>query len=59
MNDDLTDNASPRREQESYDKDLPKGDKASHNSDIRKRIDDLLEKKRLKALLDDADDWDF
>ncbi|ARD43388.1 PA3496 family putative envelope integrity protein [Colwellia sp. PAMC 21821] len=59
MNDDLTDNASPRRKQESYDKDLPKGDKASHNSDIRKRIDDLLEKKRLKALLDDVDDWDF
>lgn len=59
MNDDLTDNSSPRREPESYDKDLPKGDKASHNSDIRKRIDDLLEKKRLKALLDDADDWDF
>jgi len=24
---------------------------------VRKRIDDLLEKKRLKELLDDTDDW--
>lgn len=24
---------------------------------VRQRIDDLLEKKRLKELLDDSDDW--
>jgi len=24
---------------------------------VRKRIDDLLEKKRLRELLDDTDDW--
>lgn len=59
MNDDLTDDTTPEVEQESYDKDLAKGDKATHNSEVRKRIDDLLEQKRLKALLDDADDWDF
>ncbi|ASP46825.1 PA3496 family putative envelope integrity protein [Cognaticolwellia beringensis] len=59
MNDDLTDDSTPDVEQDSYDKDLPKGNKTSHNVDVRKRIDDLLEKKRLKALLDDADDWDF
>jgi len=58
MNDDLTDDTTPEVEQESYDKDLPKGDKATHNSEVRKRIDELLEQKRLKALLDDADDWD-
>jgi len=59
MNDDLTDDFAPEVEQESFDDDLPKGNKAAHNSEVRKRIDELLEKKRLKALLDDADDWDF
>jgi hypothetical protein len=59
MNDNLTDDTSPDIEQESYDKDLPKDKKAAHNSEVRKRIDDLLEQKRLKALLDDPDDWDI
>lgn len=27
------------------------------NAEVRKRIDDLLERKRLKELLDDTDDW--
>lgn len=27
------------------------------DASVRKRIDDLLEKKRLKELLDDTDDW--
>ncbi len=27
------------------------------DAQVRKRIDDLLEKKRLKELLDDTDDW--
>lgn len=33
--------------------------KASEVKDarVRQRIDDLLERKRLKALLDDCDDW--
>ena len=58
MNDNLSRDTTRSVEHENYEKDLPKGDKASHNSDIRKRIDDLLEQKRLKALFDDADDWD-
>jgi len=28
-----------------------------HDTEVRKRIDDLIEKKRLKELLDDSDDW--
>ncbi len=40
-----------------YDKDLATGTKANKNSKIHKRIDELLERKRLKALLDDSDDW--
>lgn len=31
--------------------------KVESSSQVRKRIDDLLEKKRLKELLDDTDDW--
>ncbi|MCJ8320690.1 MAG: hypothetical protein MJK12_13710 [Colwellia sp.] len=40
-----------------YDKDLATGSKANKNSKIHKRIDELLERKRLKELLDDTDDW--
>jgi hypothetical protein len=32
-------------------------EQAQRNLIARKRIDDLLEKKRLKELLDDSDDW--
>jgi hypothetical protein len=28
-----------------------------HDTEVRKRIDDLLEQKRLKKLLDESDDW--
>tara|TARA_R110000787_G_scaffold7876_3_gene26237 strand:+ start:994 stop:1173 length:180 start_codon:yes stop_codon:yes gene_type:complete len=59
MNNYLKDYTTPTVEPKNYDQDLPKGDKANHNSEVRRRIDDLLEQKRLKALLDDADDWDF
>jgi len=31
---------------------------AAHDKEVRKRIDELLEKKRLKELLDDEGDWD-
>lgn len=44
-------------EKNDYDKDLPKGQKAKNNSTVRQRIDDLMEKKRLKELLDDEEDW--
>lgn len=42
-----------------YDKDLASGEDAIKNTKIRKRIDELMEKKRLKELLDDSDDWDI
>ncbi|MFT7006909.1 MAG: hypothetical protein ACJAXJ_001417 [Colwellia sp.] len=32
-------------------------EQAQRNLLARKRIDDLMEKKRLKELLDDSDDW--
>ncbi|MEH6595835.1 MAG: hypothetical protein V7736_09845 [Colwellia polaris] len=59
LSDDLTDDSSSEAEQEQYDKDLPKDQKPTSNKEVRNRIEELLEKKRLKALLDDADDWDF
>jgi hypothetical protein len=45
-------------ELENYDKDLAGGKKAEDNSKVRKRIDDLLEKKRLRDVLDDSEDWE-
>lgn len=33
-------------------------EQSKRNNIARKRIDDLLEKKRLKELLDDEEDWD-
>ncbi len=36
-----------------------KEEKAKYNKEVRKRIDELLEKKRLKELLGDDDDWDI
>jgi hypothetical protein len=45
------------KESRNYDKDLAKGEQANKNTKIHQRIDELLEKKRLKDLLDDTDDW--
>jgi len=42
-----------------YEQDLASGEQAAKNTKVRKRIDELLEKKRLKELLDDSDDWDI
>ena len=42
-----------------YDKDLAANEESDKNAKIRKRIDELLEKKRLKEMLDDTDDWDI
>ena len=33
-------------------------EKAEHDKQVRKRIDELLEKKRLKELLGDSDEWE-
>lgn len=54
-----TTSAGAEVEQETFDKDLPKGHQAAHKCEVRKRIEDLLERKRLKELLDDSDDWDI
>lgn len=59
MNQNLADDMNSPIESNNYDDDLPKGEQAQHNSEVRKRIDELLEQKRLKELLDDADDWEL
>jgi hypothetical protein len=55
----MSDEFSARDETQDYDKDLATGKKAEANTKVRKRIDDLLEKKRLKEALDDSDDWEI
>ncbi len=42
-----------------YEKDLPNEEQAIKNAKLHKRLDDLLEEKRLKEMLDDTDDWDI
>jgi hypothetical protein len=53
----MSDEFIARDESQNYDKDLATGKKAENNSKVRKRIDDLLEKKRLREELDESDDW--
>jgi hypothetical protein len=55
----MSDEYSSNDESDNYDKDLAIGKKAQANTEVRKRIDDLLEKKRLREALDDSDDWDI
>ena len=59
MNDDFIEDIDTSNDTTLYDKDLATGDKANNNTKIHKRIDEILEEKRLKALLDDSDDWSF
>ena len=40
-----------------YDKELSATEQKAHDSDVRKRIDNLLDNKRLRDMLDDSDDW--
>ena len=51
-NNQIDTNSSP-----DFDKDI-NSEEAIKNTKIRKRIDELLEKKKLKEMLDDSDDWD-
>jgi hypothetical protein len=55
----MADEFKARDESLDYDKDLATGKTAENNSKVRKRIDDLLEKKRLREALDDSDDWEI
>jgi hypothetical protein len=61
MSDDINsvEDISNNDDSTSYDEDLAKGDKAERNSQVRQRIEDMLERKRLKELLDDSDDWEL
>lgn len=53
LNEDLIDNIS--ESDKSANIDVEKLNE--HDAEVRKRIDDLLERKRLKEQLDDSDDW--
>ncbi len=53
LNDDLIDNISDGDKSASIDVEKLN----EHDAEVRKRIDDLLERKRLKEQLDDSDDW--
>ena len=50
---DTTTNEQP----DNIDDDLKVDEQTKRNCLARKRIDELLEKKRLKELLDDEEDW--
>jgi hypothetical protein len=53
---DIEDNEPIRGDEKSNES---TSEQAQHDKEVRKRIDDLLEKKRLKELLDDEDDWEI
>jgi len=55
----MSDEFRTKDESQDYEKDLATGKKAENNTKVRKRIDDLLEKKRLREALDDSDDWEI
>ncbi|MFT5759793.1 MAG: hypothetical protein ACI9LM_004572 [Alteromonadaceae bacterium] len=50
---------SGSRKSENYDKDFSDKEQTERNNKARKRIDELKEKKRLKELLDESDDWEL
>ncbi|WP_448211466.1 PA3496 family putative envelope integrity protein [Colwellia sp. MEBiC06753] len=41
-----------------FEQDFPLNEESIKHTKVRKRIDELLEQKRLKELLDDSNDWD-
>jgi hypothetical protein len=55
----MSDEFSTNNDSENYDKDLATGKKADRNTKVRQRIDDLLEKKRLREAIDDSEDWEI
>ncbi|SES79119.1 PA3496 family putative envelope integrity protein [Thalassotalea agarivorans] len=34
-------------------------EQAEHDQQVRKRLDEILEQKRLKAMFDDEEDWEL
>ncbi|NQY35344.1 MAG: hypothetical protein HRT37_10310 [Alteromonadaceae bacterium] len=53
----LPDETKDKNTPPNYEKDLSSNEQKKHDSEVRKRIDELLEKKRLKDLLDNSEDW--
>ncbi len=56
--DDIDDHEPILEQNEEQDTEKNK-ESSKHDKEVRKRIDELLEKKRLKELFDDEDDWDI
>ena len=55
-----TDNIRKSDAPADYEKDLPDGELAVKNAKLHKRLDDLMEEKRLKELLEGTnDEWDL
>jgi len=57
LDDDSMDDNDPTLEDERDN--MTNSERAAHDKAVRKRIDDLLERKHLKEMLDDEDDWDI
>lgn len=57
MNDDFIDIENDDQNSTTNNESFSVTAQALHAKKVRKRIDDLLEKRRLKELLDDEDDW--
>lgn len=55
----INENSGTGRDSENYDKDFSDKEQTERNNKARKRIDELKEKKHLKFLLDESDDWDI
>jgi len=55
----INENSGTGRDSENYDKDFSDKEQTDRNNKARKRIDEHKEKKRLKYLLDESDDWDI
>jgi len=47
------------KDNQEFEQDFNAKEEALKTSKVRKRIDELLERRRLKELLDDSDDWDI
>lgn len=59
MNYTMNNDASIKDDNETIASNEKIDEQSQRNNIARKRIDELLEKKRLKDLLDDEEDWDI
>ncbi|QOL26960.1 hypothetical protein LP316_06620 [Thalassotalea sp. LPB0316] len=59
MNNHELENLNNTEEFNEQDQRFLQDEQDKRNSIARKRIDDILEQKRLKLLLDDTDDWEL